>query len=110
MEQALKFYEYINQKHPNIKFTKEENKHFKLAFLDVLVDNSEKLVTTVYHKPIFTGLMINFRSFVPPGYKIILIKTLLDRVFKICNTWMGFDNGVKKTHTFPITSRESYTT
>ena len=39
--------------------------------------------------------MTNFRSFVPQGYKINLIKTLLDRVFKICNTRAGFDIGVK---------------
>ena len=54
-EQALEFYEYFNQQHPNIKFTKEENVNFKLPFLDVMVENSEQLVTTVYHKPTFTG-------------------------------------------------------
>ena len=99
-EQALRFYEYINQQHTNIKFTKEENNNFKLAFLDVLVENSEKLVTTVYHKSTFTGLMTNFRSFVPQGYKINLIKTLLDRLYVIAfprwlytvilkSTWMS---------------------
>ena len=36
----------------------------------------------------FYRLMTNFRSFVPQGYKINLIKTLLDRAFKICNTWI----------------------
>ena len=98
-EQALEFYEYINKQHPNVKFTKEENVNFKLAFLDVMVENSENLITTIYHKPTFTGLMTNFRSFVPQGYKINLIKTLLDRLFKICNTREGFDVGVKKlTH------------
>ena len=40
--------------------------------------------------------MTNFRSFVPQVYKINLIRTLLDRLFKICNTWIGFDIGVKK--------------
>ena len=49
-EQALRFCEFFNQQHPNIKFTKEENNNFKLAFLDVLVENTEKVVTTVYHK------------------------------------------------------------
>ena len=95
-EQALEFYEYINQQHPNIEFTKEENVNFKLPFLDVMVENSGKLATTVYHKPTFTGVMTNFRSFVPQVYKINLIRTLLDRVFKICNAWIGFDICVKK--------------
>ena len=80
-EQALRFYEYINQQHPNTKFTKEENVNFKLALLDVLVENSEKIVTTVYQKSTLQVLMTNFRSFVPQGYKINLINTLLDRAF-----------------------------
>ena len=50
-KQALNFYEYINKWHPNIKFTKDESKEGKLPFLDVLVDNSDKVVTSVYHKP-----------------------------------------------------------
>ena len=53
-----------------MKFTKEENKNLKLAFLNVLVENTEKSVTTVYHKSTFTGLMTNFRSFIPRGCKI----------------------------------------
>ena len=43
--------EYVNKQHANIKFTKEENKDGKSAFLDVLIHNSETLVMTVYHKP-----------------------------------------------------------
>ena len=65
----------------------------------MLVENSEKLVTIVYHASTFTGLMTKFRSFVSQGYKTSLINTLRDRDFKICNTWMGFDKAVKKlTH------------
>ena len=67
--QAMEFIEYINQQHPNINFTKEEKKNGKLPFLDVLINNCETLVTTVYHKPTYTGLLLNFRSFVPFSYK-----------------------------------------
>ena len=31
-----------------------------------------------------------FRSFVPFSYKIGLVRTLVDRIFKINNTWAGF--------------------
>ena len=48
----------------------------------------------VYHKPTFTGLLTNFRSCVPLGYKLRLIKTLIDRIFKINNTWKSFHGNV----------------
>ena len=92
---ADKFFEYLNEQHANIKFTQEKNKDGKLPFLDVLIDNSNKFNTSVYHKPTFTGLFMNFKSFVPQCYKLNLIKTLLDRVFKINNTWVGFDVDLK---------------
>ena len=52
-EQASIFHEY--KQHPNIKFTKEENKNGKLSFLDMEVENSGKLIITIYQKPTFTG-------------------------------------------------------
>ena len=67
----------------------------KLPFLDVLVDNKNTFTTSVYHKPTFTGLLTNFRSFIPLGYIIRLIKTLLDRIYKINNTGKGFNENVK---------------
>ena len=50
----------------------------------------------MYHKLTFTGLRTNFRNFVPLGYKIRLIKTfIIDRIFKINNTWKGFHENVE---------------
>ena len=42
----------------------------------------------------FTGLLTNYLSFAPPSYKIGLIRTLIDRVFKINNTWLGFHKDI----------------
>ena len=44
-DEANKFLEYINSKHPNIKFTMEVEVSNCLAFLDVLVTNSDKKST-----------------------------------------------------------------
>ena len=95
-DDAFSFLEYINKKHVNLKFTKEESNNGKLDFLDVTINTNNELVTSVYHKPTFTGLLTNFRSFVPLDYKIKLITTLVDRAYKINNTWKGFDVDVKK--------------
>ena len=52
-------------------------------------------VITVYHKKTFTGVLTNFLSFTPPCYKRGLVKTLIDRTFKINNTWLGFHNDLQ---------------
>ena len=92
---ADSFFKYINDRHPNIKFTKEHNKDGNLPFLDILIDNTSKLKTSVYQKPTYTGLLTNFKSFVPYEYKTRLVNTLLDRTYKINSCWKGFDFDIK---------------
>ena len=75
-----------------IRFTMEKEIDHVLPFLDVLIDNSHRgsVVTSTFRKKTFTGLFTNYLSFAPLSYKIDLIRTLIDRVFKISNTWLGF--------------------
>ena len=94
-DDALNFYNYLNNRHPNIKFTKEYNKNGVLHFLDVSITNKATFNTSVYHKPTYTGLLTNFKSFAPFEYKTRLISTLLDRIYKINSSWTGFDLDVK---------------
>ena len=78
---ANSFLVYLNGKHPNIKFTIETEKDKKLPFLDVLItSNNGNFETSVYRKMTFTGLFMNYRSFLPEIYKLGLISTLIDRV------------------------------
>ena len=74
-DDALNFYNYLNNRHPNIKFTKEYNKNVVLPFLDVSITNKATFNTSVYHKPTYTGLLTNFKSFAPFEYKTRLIST-----------------------------------
>ena len=89
---ADKFFQYINSQHPSIKFTCEKEVDGKLPFLDVLLTLSEslKFETRVYHKKTYTGLLTNYFSFTPSSYKIGLIRSLIDRIYKINNSWHGF--------------------
>lgn len=90
-QEATKFFNYINNKHPNIKFTMEKENEQKLAFLDVLIDNSmPNIKTSIFRKKTFTALLTNYLSFTSFSYKCGLIKCLVDRAFKINNTWLGF--------------------
>ena len=41
-------------------------------------------------------MLTNFLSFTPLCYKLGLVKTLIDRIFKINNTWLGFHKDIQK--------------
>ena len=91
------FFECINARHPSIRFTMEREINKKLSFLDILLDNSHpSIVTSVYRKKTFTGLLTNYFSFAPLNYKLGLVRTLLDRVYKINNCWVGLHLDVKR--------------
>ena len=99
---AKRFFYFIDSQHPNIKFTiaKETNK--VLAFLDMCIDTNDPscLKPSTYRKKTFTVLLINSFSFTSFSYKVGLIRTLADRVYKINNSLLSFNNDVKKlTHT-----------
>ena len=86
------FLEYLNSRHPNIKFTVEYEIDGKIPFLDVLVNKTEgeKFSTSIFRKNTFTGLLMNFTSFCTISYKRGLVRTLVDRAFKINSSWPGF--------------------
>ena len=95
-QDAVSFYNYINSQHPNIRFTMEREVDNKLAFLDVLVNNNPlNLQTSVFRKKTFTGLLTNYFSFTSFSYKMGLVRTLVDRVYKINNSWLGFHKNIK---------------
>ena len=70
----------------------------KLPFLEVLIDNSDtnSLLTRVYRKKTSTGLLTNYFSFTSYSYKVGLSKTLVDRAYKINNTWLGLHEDITK--------------
>jgi len=88
----MSFFEFINSQPPNIK-----QNDGKLSFLDVLIDNSSHYcVFSVFHKKTYTGLLTIVFSFTPFRYKIALIRTLIDRTYKINNTSSVFKNDLIK--------------
>ena len=96
-DHIIPFLEYLNSKHPNIKFTYEIEKDHCLPFLDVNIMFSNGIFSTsVYRKPTFTGLFTNFDSFIPISYKRGLINTLLFRYFNISSSYAIFHAEVEK--------------
>ena len=96
VQDSLNFLIFLNNRHPNIKFTIEKQNNHSIAFLDVFISgiNNQNLTLQTYHKSTYTGLLLNFKSFTSFSHKISLIKCLIVRSFKICNNWNSFHNGM----------------
>ena len=77
----------FNAVHSNLKFTCEFQSDGCLPFLDVFVSRNKdgRALTAIYRKPTWTGLYLNYNSFVPLKYKSGLVHTLFDRARKICS-------------------------
>ena len=95
------FLNYLNSQHSNINFTQETEVNNCLPFLDILITRANcSFITSVFHKPTFTGLYNNYNSFLPSVYKTGLISSLLNRYFSICSSYFIFDShpqNLKKT-------------
>ena len=78
-QDALSFFSHINTQHPNIMFTMKREENHKLPFLDVLLDkqSNQSIITSVFHKKTYTGLLTNYYNFVPFSYKLGSVRTLI---------------------------------
>lgn len=84
------FKEYMNSRHPNMKFTDEKESDNVMPFLDILVirdTNLNTFSTSVYRKETFSGVMTNWNSCTFYGYKIGVIYTTLHRCYMICSSY-----------------------
>ncbi|CAF0858431.1 unnamed protein product [Didymodactylos carnosus] len=72
------------------QFTHEVEQNDQLPFLDVNVirtNDHAKFETTVFRKNTFTGLMINWSSFVPIEYKKAAVVSMVQRALSICSSY-----------------------
>ena len=72
-QDSLNFLNFLNNRHPNIKFTIEKQINHSIAFLNVFISgiNNQNLTLETYHKSTYTGLILNFKSFTSFSYKIV---------------------------------------
>ena len=74
---------FLNEQHPNIKFTIEHEVKNRLPFLDTCVIRAVNgYKTTVYRKKTFTGVYLNWNSLTARRYKIGLIRCLAERIWR----------------------------
>ena len=94
-EHATLFFNYLNSRHSNLRFTMETENENKIPFLDLLITkNNTALDISIYRKPTFTGLGTNFLSSCYKKYKSSIIYTLLHRAFSLTSNYMYFDKEI----------------
>ena len=75
--EALSFFQQLNNLRPSLTFTMDEGKDNKLLFLDVLVEwRSFAFVSSLY---------LSWNAFAPKSRKVNLIKCLTFKALKICS-------------------------
>ena len=86
-QESLNFLNFLNNKHPNIKFTLEKQVSHSIPFLEVFISGTDnqnltlqiktKSKSLTYDKSTYTGLVLNVKSFTSFSYKISFIKCLI---------------------------------
>ena len=93
--QLLKFVDYMNYQHSNLKFTFEVETNNSFSFLDVKIcRENDRFTTSIYRKPTFSGVFTHCDSFIPAFYKHGLVNTLIFRCFKICSSYEKIHNEI----------------
>ena len=105
---SVEFFERLNGLHEALRFTQESERECSLHFriLDVKVSRTDdSIITSMYRKPTFTGRYPPWDSFSATSYKINLVRSLTNRVLRICSTSV-IDKELKTLRT--ILSKNGY--
>jgi len=90
---ATDLLQVLNNCHPSLKFTMEVERNSMLPFLGVqLLNRAPRIETKVYVKPTNTGLLLHHQSHVDNRYKHGLLKTMLDRAYRLSSCWSYFSD------------------
>ena len=94
------FLNYLNNKHPKIKFTLEKENNNQLSFLDILISNADRFKTSIFRKSTFTGLGTSFLSICSNKFKINAIRTLVHRAYHLSSGYDLFHSELSFLKTF----------
>ena len=74
IQNSLNVLNFLNNRHPNIKFTIEKHINNSMAFLDAFISgiNNQNFTLQTYHKLTYAELLLNFKSSTSFSYKISL--------------------------------------
>ena len=88
---ASNFLQVLNACHPSISFTMEVENDGMLPFVGIqLLNKSTSINTKVFVKPINKGLLLHYDSHVDARYKHCLVRTMLERAYRLSSSWEFF--------------------
>ena len=88
---ASKFLQVLNACHPSISFTMEVENDGMLPFVGIqLLNKSTSINTKVFVKPSNEGLFLHYDSHVDACYKNCLVRTMLERAYRLSSSWEFF--------------------
>ena len=88
---AANFLQFLNNCHTSVKFNMETEVNGLLPFLGMhLLNRAAQIETKVYIKPINTSLLLHYQSHVDMRYKRGLLRTMLDRAYRLSSCWSYF--------------------
>ena len=87
----------INNLHPSLKFTYEEEYKKRISFLDMsIIHSGNNLSSTWFQKMTDTGLTMNNHALAPTKYKNSVVSGLVHRIFRACSSWQHFHESLVK--------------
>ena len=89
---------HINNLHPSLKFTIEEEMENLITFLDMRIirESDGSLHSTWFTKETDTGLIMNYHALAPIRYKKSVISGLMHRIHRACTSWKYFHESLEK--------------
>ena len=90
-------YQYLNDQHPNIKYTMENEKNNSIPFLDILISRTDnnKVKCSVFRKPTFTGLGLHYLSACYDKFKITNLYTFFYRAYILSSDFLLFHTEIQ---------------
>ena len=100
-DDAVKFLNYLNNQHQKISFTMETEQNNEIPFLDVLIKRSNRTIDiSIYRKPSFSGLGVNFISKCYENFKLNTFSTMFYRAFRLSSSYENFHKEIEFLKTF----------
>ena len=88
---ASNFLQVLNACHPSVSFTMEVENDGMLPFVGIqLLNKSTSINTKVFVKPTNKGLLLHYDSHVDARYKHCLVRTMLERAYRLSSSWEFF--------------------
>ena len=105
VDPAVEFNNCLNDVHPRVQFTREDEVEGSIAFLDVLLKRQDNgsISTSIYRKPSNTNITIKPQSCQHPSTSRANFKGELCRAYRLCSS----PEQVKKEITFTLDLFES---